>query len=67
MNKVFAVEGMTCEHCARTVERVVKKVPGVQAAVVDFPAKKLTVEMDDGVLAKDIMDKVAKAGYKAIE
>ena len=37
------VTGMTCGHCARTVERAVGKVPGVQAARVDLAAETLTI------------------------
>lgn len=32
---VFAVIGMTCSACAGSVEKAVKRLPGIQEAVVD--------------------------------
>ena len=32
----LAVSGMTCGGCARTIERVLARVPGVTSAAVDF-------------------------------
>lgn len=33
---MLSVSGMTCEGCARTIERVLARVPGVNRATVDF-------------------------------
>jgi Cu+-exporting ATPase len=32
---VFAVTGMTCTACAGSVEKAVKRLPGIQEAAVD--------------------------------
>ncbi len=64
MKKTFAITGMTCEHCAKTVERVTKKVAGVLSAEVDLAAARLTVEME-GDLSAAVVEKVEKAGYGA--
>lgn len=32
----LAITGMTCGGCARTVERVLSRVPGVKSATVEF-------------------------------
>ena len=57
----YAISGMTCGHCARTVERAARDVPGVTGARVDFAARTLTVEGD--VPAASIAAAVEEAGY----
>jgi copper chaperone CopZ len=37
------VEGMTCDGCKATVERVLRAVPGVDEVVVDLHAASATV------------------------
>ena len=40
---VIRVNGMMCKHCAATVEKACKKIPGTETAVVDLQAKNVTV------------------------
>ncbi|MFP4359820.1 MAG: heavy metal translocating P-type ATPase [Alphaproteobacteria bacterium] len=42
----FPVEGMTCAGCARSVERALAAVPGVEAPEVRLQAKKAVVRFD---------------------
>lgn len=58
METVIHVNGMMCNHCKATVERVCKKVPGTQDAVVDLEAKTVTVtgNADVAALKKAITD-----------
>ncbi len=58
------IEGMTCTHCARTVEEALKSVPGVVRAKVNYLKKEAVVEgeADLAALAKS----VEAAGYRAI-
>jgi Cu+-exporting ATPase len=64
----FKVEGMTCSACANRVERVTKKLPGVQSSVVNFATEKLTVNInEDEVGYSEINAAVDKAGYKLIK
>ena len=64
----FKVEGMTCSACVNRVERVTKKISGVQSAVVNFATEKLTVNIDeDEVGYGEIKAAVDKAGYKLIK
>ena len=46
MNKVLKIEGMTCAACARTVERVSKKLHGVTDASINFATEKLNINFD---------------------
>ena len=44
------VTGMTCANCVATVERNLKKVDGVQMAVVNLSSERATVEFDPAKL-----------------
>lgn len=64
---VLNVSGMTCGHCAKTVERSVRSLPGVVAARVDFAKKELTAAVDgDQVDVDAIAGAVERAGYRAV-
>ena len=67
---VFDVAGMDCADCARSVERVVGRLPQVTNATVNFAAGTLTVlpsftdrEFDD--LSRAVTGAVDRAGYVA--
>lgn len=63
----FKVEGMTCSACANRVERVTKKLSGVESSSVNFATEKLTIVMnEDEVSYGDVKAAVEKAGYKLI-
>jgi P-type Cu+ transporter len=40
------VTGMTCAACARTIERTLQRVPGVERASVNFATSRATVQFD---------------------
>ncbi|MFT5875935.1 MAG: Cu+-exporting ATPase [Clostridium sp.] len=64
-NKALKIEGMTCAACAKTIERVSKKLPGVEKANVNFATEKLNINYDDALIKlEDIQSAVEKAGYK---
>lgn len=65
---MFKVEGMTCSACANRVERVTRKLNGVQSSAVNFASEKLTVNInEDEVGYAEIKAVVDKAGYKLIK
>ena len=62
------VEGMTCSACANRIERVTKKLEGVESSAVNFATEKLTVTIDeDNITYGQIKAVVEKAGYKLIK
>lgn len=66
--KTYVIEGMTCSACANRVERVVKKLEGIESASVNFATEKLTVSLDGDIINDEkIIATVDKAGYKLIE
>lgn len=63
----YKIEGMTCSSCANSVEKVAKKMKGVENVVVNFATEKILVSYDADVInLGDIKSKVEKAGYKLI-
>lgn len=63
----FKIEGMTCSACANRVERVTKKLEGVEESIVNFATEKLTIKVDDEIISySDIKQVVEKAGYKLV-
>ncbi|MDD3706629.1 MAG: copper ion binding protein, partial [Clostridiaceae bacterium] len=62
------IEGMTCAACAKSIERAVGKLPGVESVSVNFATEKANVRYDPTDLRlSEIKQAIAKAGYKALE
>lgn len=58
------ITGMTCANCVATVERNLKKLDGVNSAVVNLSSERATVDYDDSKLGlKDFIARVDRAGY----
>jgi Cu+-exporting ATPase len=64
----FPVKGMHCAGCVGRVERALKAVPGVRAALVNLATERATVELaSDGPVLADLRRTVAAAGYSVPE
>jgi Cu+-exporting ATPase len=62
--ETLPVIGMTCANCAATIERQVRKLPGIEAAYVNLANERLSVRYDGGTLNREtIIARVRKAGY----
>jgi P-type Cu+ transporter len=58
------ITGMTCANCVATVERNLKKLEGVNAAVVNLSSERATVDFDSAKLGVlDMIARVQRAGY----
>jgi copper chaperone len=62
MTTTYAVEGMTCEHCVRSVTEEVSEVAGVASVAVDLTSGRLVVE-GSGVDDAAVRAAVDEAGY----
>ena len=59
------ITGMTCANCVATVERNLKKLDGVQAAVVNLSSERATVDFDPvKVGLAQLIARVERAGYR---
>lgn len=59
------IEGMTCAACVARVERVLKRVDGVQDAVVNLATESATIRVEPTVPIERLLEAVDSAGYKA--
>lgn len=59
MKKKFKLEDLDCANCAAKMEEAIKKIPGVNDAVVSFMAQKMTIDAEDEKFDA-IMDEVVK-------
>jgi copper chaperone len=64
--KVYAVTGMSCEHCVRSVSEEVGKVTGVQDVDVDLAAGRVTVT-GESFTDEQIREAVDEAGYTLVD
>jgi len=64
MKKEFDITGMTCAACAARIERVTRKIEGVQSANVNLAAERLTVEGESSVFSA-VVAAIEKAGFGA--
>ncbi len=63
-NITMPVTGMTCANCAATIERNVRKLPGVGVANVNLANEKLTISFDPALLDEQgIIARVERIGY----
>lgn len=66
ITEVYNIEGMSCAACSSAVERVTRKMEGVEASDVNLTTAKMTITYDDAKVSPDmIMEKVKRAGFSA--
>lgn len=67
IRKTYPIKGMHCASCVATIERSLKKVPGVSSATVNLATEKVTVSYDAAkVKDSDILSAVSNVGYEAL-
>lgn len=65
---ILPITGMTCANCVATVERNVKKLDGIDEAVVNLVTEKATIGFDQKITTvENIVDRIEKAGYGVVE
>lgn len=57
MKKKYKMQDLDCANCAAKMEEAIKKIEGVEDAVVSFMTQKLTIEADEHRM-EEIMDQV---------
>ncbi|WP_428143891.1 mercury(II) reductase [Bradyrhizobium sp.] len=61
----FQITGMTCDHCASTLQQALGQVRGVRSATVSYPARQATVALDAGVQAETLINAIRAKGFDA--
>ncbi len=65
MKREFDITGMTCAACAARIEKVVGRVKGVESALVNLAAERLTVEAENAAFPM-VIAAVERAGFGAV-
>jgi len=64
IHRSLAIEGMDCDNCARTLERGVQRLPGVEHASVNFGSARLDLAFNSTAITIDgISRRVDDLGY----
>jgi Cu+-exporting ATPase len=67
-SQVLDIRGMTCAACSQRVEKVIRKLDGVESVSVNLATEKATLVYNPDELQLDFIKKaVEKAGYEAVE
>lgn len=59
----FVVQGMTCEHCVRSVTEEIQEIPGVHGVRVDLTTGSVTVTSNRQLDRAQVGAAVEEAGY----
>ena len=61
------VDGMTCQHCAMKVKKVIQDIKGVKSAEIDLEGKMATVILvkENAVSIDKIIGEINNTGYQA--
>ncbi|MDW7651638.1 MAG: heavy metal translocating P-type ATPase [Bacillota bacterium] len=66
LRATLKISNMTCTACARSVEKALQSINGVNEAAVNFPAEKAIVKYEPQMVSVDVLIKaVEDAGYGA--
>ena len=66
MTTVINVNGMMCEHCKATVEKVTRGVEGVSNSLVNLDAKNVTIEHSADTDLEKVKKAITDAGYVVV-
>lgn len=64
IEEVYLIEGMSCAACSAAVERVTRKLEGVERSDVNLTTNRMIIYYDEAKVTRElIMSKVKKAGF----
>lgn len=67
LEQSLKIGGMTCAACAKRIEKVTKKLEGVEESSVNYTTEKLSIQYDETIVTLPaIRAVIEKAGYEAI-
>lgn len=66
IKKTYSVQGMHCASCVYVVEKALKKVLGVDNAVVNLATQRATVSSEDQIDETQLVSAVHKTGYELV-
>ncbi len=66
MKHTYDIRGMHCASCALTIEKNLKKAPGIKSVNVNYATNQATVEFSGQLDEKKVVDIVKQSGYHAM-
>lgn len=63
MTSTYLVQGMHCGHCAASVTKEVRTIPGVTNVQVDLASGELAITSDTAIATQAVEAAVDEAGY----
>lgn len=67
-HRSLSIEGMDCDNCAQTLEKGVRRLPGIEHATVNFGSARMELEFDQNAITIDrISKRVQELGYAVAE
>lgn len=64
--ETYDIGGMHCAACSSSIERVTRKLEGVERSDVNLPMNRMTIVYDEGLVKPEqIVSKIEKAGFTA--
>lgn len=61
----FRITGMTCDHCATSLQTALGNVNGIRNAAVSYPDRHATVAVEAGIEAETVIQAIRAKGYDA--
>lgn len=61
------IEGMSCNHCKMTVEKVLKEIRGVEKVEVNLNKKEAIIESDRDIDERKIKEVIEEEGFEVKE
>jgi copper chaperone CopZ len=65
MEKVIEIQGMSCDHCKKAVEKALNAISGVEAEV-DLKQKTAVIKSKTAVDDEILKNAVTEAGYEVV-
>lgn len=65
MKKTVKIEGMSCEHCVKSVETALNSLEGIASVKVNLDKKEAVIEAVD-VEDKDIKQTIDDIGFEVV-
>lgn len=66
MKKVVSIEGMSCSHCTRAVEKALRSLEGVENVSVSLEDKQAVVESTSDIPNEQIKKVITDADFEVV-
>lgn len=60
------IEGMSCKHCAKSIEDNLKRIDNVKSVKVELENKRAIIKYKDNIDINEIKNKINELGYQFV-